>query len=142
MSATAPHGAAPRQEPYKLTMTALRPPLADTKRPRTPDQRQPKPTTAHATPCNHRLHQRPTTRRAREADHAVEGEQPHSEANQILNFVRFSPIRSHLNEKYLISDENLQLLWSPGHVGESRQVQLVRDSDRLGRAVAMLGQNQ
>ena len=53
------------------------------------------------------LFQRPTSRRIREADHAVEGEQPFSEANQILKFMRFWPNRSHLNEKHLITDENL-----------------------------------
>jgi hypothetical protein len=37
------------------------------------------------------------------------------------------------------ADADLQLA---RHVGETRQVQLVRDGHRLGRAVAVLGQNQ
>jgi hypothetical protein len=34
------------------------------------------------------------------------------------------------------------MAWLARHVGEARQVQLVGDGDRLGRAVAVPGQNQ
>jgi hypothetical protein len=34
------------------------------------------------------------------------------------------------------------VIGSPRHVGESRQVQLMRDGDRLGRTVTVFGQNE
>lgn len=42
----------------------------------------------------------------------------------------------------ILSWRDLQISFSPCHVGEPRQVQLMRDGHRLGRAVTMFGQNE
>jgi hypothetical protein len=91
---------------------------------------------------NHRCTSVPPPAHSWEAEQATRVEQPHSYANQILNFMAFMPTRCQENENYAKLDENLQPTASPRHVGESRQVQLVRDGHSLRRAVTVFGENE
>jgi hypothetical protein len=45
-------------------------------------------------------------------------------------------------EKWTSNLRSHKCKYLPCHVGESRQVQLMRDGDGLGRAVAVLGENE
>jgi hypothetical protein len=77
-------------------------------------------------------------RRRRGRGRGVGGDDHHLQQGAAWSLSIFSELMPFANLR-CISTAQLQL---PRHVGEARQVQLVCDGHRLGRAVAVLGQNQ